>query len=348
MLGTEQLSLGQDITWSEMEYQGSALMDAYIAFHIATNNSNWGELGQMFMGQIADWSINKDDFQWSDTKSDDGEGSPYLGCNNDRMTHVPKGVIGIRMDGVENVVFKNLEIYDLHEKAELGSEVCGEYWDVSPLAFTGTGHFLQNSPYFYGYTGNRAHGIMSDWSEYTLAGDVSIHDLKSDTGLIRGIGVYTSTQLTFDDDTSLSFADFSAGHELYETDTDAMDHPYAPSVAKPMHIVWAHYDSTAMDTFYAKINGAPTVTSATCILGRDGTNSSDWTISVDNEGCTQQTVNVMAASAHSVHSVHSNKNVQWMTVTLVVVAVLLAIWHRLSGHKKVVSDTEVQPLLQSA
>jgi len=311
------LSAGQNITWSEMTYAGSALMDAYVAFHIATNNSQWGELGQMFMGDLADWAINKDDWRFSNAATDDGEGKPYLGCNNDRMTHVPKGVIGIRMDGVENVVFKNLEIYDLHEKAELGSELCGEYWDVLPLAFTGTGHFLQNSPYFYGYTGNRAHGIMSDWSEYTLSGEISIHDLKSDTGLIRGIGVYTSTELTFDDDTTLSMSDFSAGHELYETDTDLLSAPYNPSVAKPIHVIWAHYDSTALDTFYAKINGAPTMTEATCILGRDGTNTSDWMIEVNNEGCTQQTVNLLAASGHSAHSAHSNRNVQWMMGTMV-------------------------------
>ena len=115
------------------------------------------------------------------------------------------------MDGVENVVFKNLEIYDLHEMGDLGSEVCGDYWDPEPLTFTGQGHFNQNSPYFYGYTGNRAHGIFSDWSQWTFAGDISIHDLTCDTGLVRGIGMYTSTQLTFEDDATLSFADFSAG-----------------------------------------------------------------------------------------------------------------------------------------
>ena len=294
------------------------------------------------------------------------------------------------------MVFKNLEIYDLHEKAELGSELCGEYWDVLPLAFTGTGHFLQNSPYFYGYTGNRAHGIMSDWSEYTLSGEISIHDLKSDTGLIRGIGVYTSTELTFDDDTTLSMSDFSAGifaldsicnlrsghiprtelslklfckfcipntfrehsenmiyfcfsgHELYETDTDVLSAPYNPSVAKPIHVIWAHYDSTALDTFYAKINGAPTMTEATCILGRDGTNTSDWMIEVNNEGCTQQTVNLLAASGHSAHSAHSNRNVQWMMGTMVIIAMLFAVWSQCGVNKKMVSETEVQPLLQSS
>merc|ERR1711972_848627 len=112
---------------------------------------------------------------------------------------------------------------------KMGSDFCGTYWDEGFTMFKGGGNTLQNSPYFYGYTGNRAHGIFSDWSEYTLSGDVSIHDLVCDTGLVRGIGMYTSTQLTFDDDTSLSFADFSAGDQLYETDVESLSTPYNPA-----------------------------------------------------------------------------------------------------------------------
>ena len=63
------------------------------------------------------------------------------------------------MDGVEDVVFTNLKINDLHEKSERGSELCSEYWDEDFTSFRGMGHFLQNTPYLYGYTGNRAHGM---------------------------------------------------------------------------------------------------------------------------------------------------------------------------------------------
>jgi len=261
------------------------------------------------------------------------------------------------MDGVENVVFKNLEIYDLHEKSDLGSELCGDYWDCDPLAFTGQGHFLQNSPYFYGYTGNRAHGIMSDWSEYTLSGDVSFHDFTCDTGLIRGIGMYTSTQVTFDEDTSLSFADFSAGDQLYDTDVESLSAPYNPAESKPMHIVWEHYDSTAGDTFYAKIYGEPAEYSATCLLGREGYDDSDWTVTVDNSAdeCTakMQTVNVQSVKARSVKvnsaNTHSS-NVWWMTVSIVVLGLLFAIWNISSHcrHSKVLAQTEIEPLLVSA
>ena len=95
------------------------------------------------------------------------------------------GVQGIRMDGVEDVAFTNLEIYDLEEQSALGSELCGEYWGQASL-FDGGGHFLQNTPYFYGYTGNRVHGIFSDWADFTFFGEISIHDLTSETGLVRG------------------------------------------------------------------------------------------------------------------------------------------------------------------
>ena len=98
-----------------------------------------------------------------------------------------EGVLGIRMDGVENVSFRDLEVWDLEEQSSLGSELCGEYWDDDSRFFDGGGHFLTNTPYFYGYTGNRVHGIFTDWAEFSFSGDVSIHDLRSETGLVNGM-----------------------------------------------------------------------------------------------------------------------------------------------------------------
>ena len=66
----------------------------------------------------------------------------YIGCNNERMTHVVKGVMGIPMEGAEDMRITNLEIGDLHEYSELGSYAGGEYWDETVTSFTGKGHFL--------------------------------------------------------------------------------------------------------------------------------------------------------------------------------------------------------------
>ena len=181
----DQIELGQDIIWSEMSYIGSPLTDAWIALETASDD--WGELGLIYVEgkstepyQFRKWALGQ--YTWNDSDT-----TPALGCNNDRMMHCPKGVMGIRMDGVENVNIHNLEIYDLYEGSGLGSELCGDYWEQTQDAFTGGGHFLQNTPYYYGYTGNRVHGIFTDWANATISGTVDIHHLTSETGLVRGI-----------------------------------------------------------------------------------------------------------------------------------------------------------------
>ena len=66
------------------------------------------------------------------------------------------------MDGVQNVEFNGLEIADIVEQSALGSDKCGVYWDGLYQKFMGGGNTLQNSPYLYGYTGNRVHGLLHD------------------------------------------------------------------------------------------------------------------------------------------------------------------------------------------
>ncbi len=105
--------------------------------------------------------------------------------------------MGIRMDGVEDVTFRDLTITDLHEESKRGSELCGEYWDETFSNFQGLGNTLQNAPYLYGYTGNRAHGIFSDFAKYTFEGDVVISEILCDTGLVRGVGMYRQSEIDF-------------------------------------------------------------------------------------------------------------------------------------------------------
>merc|ERR1712083_783353 len=124
----------------------------------------------------------------------------------------PKGVIGIRMDGVEGVHFDGLEISNLHEHGDLGSNLCGEYYQNTDAHNYGGGNLFQNIPYLYGYTGNYVHGIFSDFAEMTMAGQVVLSDIRSDTGLARGMGLYVQTSLSFADDASLEISGLSAGH----------------------------------------------------------------------------------------------------------------------------------------
>merc|ERR1719361_302446 len=277
-----------DIVWADVEYVGSALTDAEILLSLVTED--WEELGLVFMeNDFAEWAQGQT--SWSD---DHGNEHPYIGCNVDRMGHVPKGIIGIRMDGVEDVTFTDLTISGLHEQSLKGSELCGEYWDdtISWRAFLGGGNTLQNTPYLYGYTGNYLHGIFSDFAEFTLDGDTQIEGLISDTGLVRAIGMYRESQLTFSDESTLTISDLSAGYQLYEEDTDTFNPPYNPTEAKPFHVLWSNTESLMVAGAYedvefdSTITGTPTELTIQCIYGRDGIDGdSDWYDYMDNSDC---------------------------------------------------------------
>ena len=103
----------------------------------------------------------------------------------------------MRLDGVENVAFRGLDVYNLYESSSIGSVKCGDYWDGDFGHFEGGGHFYQRVPYLYGFTGNMAHGLMSDWSSLSMESDINIHHIYSQTGLVRGIGLYTQSKLQF-------------------------------------------------------------------------------------------------------------------------------------------------------
>lgn len=176
------------------------------------------------------------------------------------------------MDGVEGVSFTNLEISDLSEQSAMGSTVCGVYWDEMFQKFMGGGNTLQNAPYLYGYTGNRVHGIFSDWAQFHLDGDVVIKDLECATGMVRGLGLYTHSDLSFGAESRLKIQNLNAGSALYDVDTVALHHPYAQSKAKPLHVMWTHTDDDG-HVFTSSITGHPADIELSCVYGRDGQSS---------------------------------------------------------------------------
>lgn len=53
--------------------------------------------------EFIEWTLGE--YKWDNLKQDK---HPYIGCNGDRMTHINKGIIGIRMDSVENIKYNGL------------------------------------------------------------------------------------------------------------------------------------------------------------------------------------------------------------------------------------------------
>jgi len=244
---------------------------------------------------------------------------------------------------------------DLHEQGHIGSDMCGDYWDdiMSFKQFYGGGNTLQNTPYMYGYTGNRLHGIFSDFADYTFDGDIEIGGLVCDTGLVRGIGMYRQSQVFFSEDSTLNMHDFSAGHKLYGEDTSEYDHPYNPAVAKAFHVVWDDFDNeTLTDGFVIKefnssIHSVPKTVSFACIYGRDGVNNTDWMVEADNTDCSLFDDEITEALLVKASKQHVSF---WWVKVLVVAAALCflgqQVWTQCGASKlKLSAQSEVAPLL---
>ena len=128
-------------------------------------------------------------------------------------------------------------------------------------------------------------GIFSDWADYTLEGQINIHDLTCKTGLVRGIGMYTSSKLRFHD-AKLSIHDLAAGTALSDVDTESLPWPYNAAIAKPLHIIWTETMEDFPDKeWHSTVVGAVDA-SLVCVVGRDGADESDFpSTPIVNDGC---------------------------------------------------------------
>ena len=206
---------------------------------------------------------------------------------------------------------------------------------------------FQNAPYMLGYTGNRAHGLLTDWSSFTLRGEVAIHDIVSDTGLVRGIGLYTHSELTIDDGAVLQMSRFSAGHNLYDTETKELKHPYNAAEAKPFHILWTESDAFNV-SYSSSISGHFEAVSLRCIFGRDGVNDTDWIFAVDNSDCSNSDGIILAVNegpngGHPVMSVF-----EYLSAFALVVVVLGVVFYFSSFYFVNKDRSEYTALLSGA
>ena len=101
--------------------------------------------------------------------------------------------------------------------------------------------------------------------------------------------MYTESLLEVEEDASISIHDLKAGTALSEVDTDALAHPYAPAEAKAIHLL--DHIVTEGHNFSSNIVGdaEAIIPTAWCLYGRDGVNTSDWTLSmVEDADCSAE------------------------------------------------------------
>jgi len=141
-------------------------------------------------------------------------------CNGDRMQHPLKGIIGIKITGVQSVKFKgNINIENLYDSSELGSTLCGAYDKAN---------FGQQLPYSTGFSGNMIHAMDVTFSDIKFeTKKVSIKNIISDTGLSYGLSTWYGSELTFSEDIDFSIFNIKAGAKYLDDSTEENDERYA-------------------------------------------------------------------------------------------------------------------------
>jgi len=110
------------------------------------------------------------------------------GCGTDIQLHSSKGAIGLRIDGVQQLVASNIYIHDVVNWADLGSqEWCG--------AYTGLDVGGEDPEIQYGFSGTRSHGMVVDFAQGTLS-NIQIANVESWNGEANGMTIYKGCELS--------------------------------------------------------------------------------------------------------------------------------------------------------
>lgn len=107
--------------------------------------------------------------------------SDYL-CNGDTMFHVNKGVIGFKMDGVENVKLQDTSASNLENLGSAGSADCGNYVFSHPGAT------------FTGYGGATVRGYSFAGALKAKVKSATAQDLSAAGGSVIGFDVLTDSE----------------------------------------------------------------------------------------------------------------------------------------------------------
>eukprot|EP01083_Nonionella_stella_P196255 722277_1 len=208
------------------KYIGSAYTDAQYAIHKLSED--WGVLGHSVVGTKVD--------TWISTGK--SMGSAKVRCNGDIMLHVTKGVFGLRIDNVDNVEIKSVEIEDLQNVGELGSYVCGHYESTDD-----GGHRNQNFPLQRGFTGTEVHALSFVGSTGSI-NNINIHNIISARGDALAIQFFPSNQIEVGE--NIKITDIHAGAHLPKSLLTALDDSMPNKIPRACAItIWTWTDEEA-------------------------------------------------------------------------------------------------------
>jgi hypothetical protein len=159
------------------------------------DNDNW-DLLNVQITCVLDWVkgtksltelTNSSEFQSFQTK-----------CNSDVMSHSGKGIIGLRLEGVENGQLSNIQIYDLKDYTEFGMRCSKSEFASAPIQI--------------GFSGKMVQGLSISTSRNIQFADIKVQNLMSSYGDVYGFAIWTNNNLTIAGKVEIS--DISAGQSV--------------------------------------------------------------------------------------------------------------------------------------
>eukprot|EP01084_Bolivina_argentea_P021273 39520_1 len=171
-------------------YKGNILTDATIAMEYFSNNWDLLQSSLIWHDRLFPWATGEDLYALKEFN---------IGCNGDAQVHAAKGLTGIRVDGVNNLQLKQININNLKEVTPPGTSLCGKYtsFDRDCIGKCG-GHIRQKEPMQVGFSGHNLQGICLNAAKNVNVGKININNLQSLYGLTYGISIWPSVDIMFE------------------------------------------------------------------------------------------------------------------------------------------------------
>ena len=194
---------------SLLNYVGNVLSDAQIALYLygdyVQEETDYA-FGSYISPYLLQWAVADYVFHEDDT----GGLLPQCGgfvCNGDIMFHTNKGVVGLRVDGIDDVSIDGVIIRKLENLSPPGSFACGNYTGPRDGGIGGTreGQGAMNTD---------IRGISITDSDVTVLGDNVIDILDAEFGDCTGIDLMEGSVLEFDTSSNMEISRLREASEL--------------------------------------------------------------------------------------------------------------------------------------
>jgi len=199
---------GQDAaSMMDIDYVGNPLADAQIALAIHGDSSSIPyTFGTFISSELIEWASGNSNFP---------SACADFVCNADNMLHQNKGVIGLRMDGIEEALIIGLSISNMSNESPLVSNACASYTGPNDGGLSGT---IQDE----GGMGTDVRGISVANGDALVIGRSSLDSLHSWYGDTVGLDLIGASVFEFDTGSDLEMSDLRSGTKVSAADFEQL------------------------------------------------------------------------------------------------------------------------------